>query len=1059
MPTKLPDKSAEWKQKVEMSEENNVASVMPASIKVKVKDQDNSNVKMNINVNVDTSHLNLGQFFTIRQNGGDVTIIKDRLLDDRSDVCKPDNASCPSEAPLKPCDKSVDENNASGVVDHPSSSSLSVSNTEIIDKQHMGDCGGMAHQHSSILTTSNPCTKEQDDIEREKESQQKSLKSSRANEHNSPGHFSFCKETESLNMKSKQSLATDQESSHSSIHGSVATEFGNEESIFVHPPYIRTASEGDDFMSSNPQISLSLDSIIDEPQEPRVCNAQSYFNLHTAESSNVSSSGSVRDLSKDDEERFSNSGGLGSENKCKNLKNIDVGLIKYEEESQFCGIACTEESVGSQAYLQSVSCVKNDSANENTRVKRTTWESSMDYQPTSDAEQQTSMEFNEDDLFSCRDFDSSDESSCASSTVETDDDTEDSCPSKCGCMYERQPKDCKDQSTQTNNAETRTALNMNHVNRYIYVYCFFQFIRTQSNCLSICDSKKPLATGETEKEKCCISWFEIPSVLSKLLQYMNAIQISIRDGEVMVVLHDSKLGVNIVLVSLNSISSDSRGLEVVKYRRMRSGDTTQLDNEQQATGLLKFIFNLMEHSGKIESIQTIVASLLDLKSHMQYVKHSECDKSTQDVHHLDSVRFRDDEDARRYELSSFVGCVSAHYPINTDKLVAAAFGNIHRKSSLKVDNDTKMSKSEEFSHSDQLENTWELCVLQQDGDDRAIVKMNGTIFTEPSSSSHSNSNQLGIHGDHAITSKPQQKAKGEDILIDMSHNGQILNGIKVEPFRIPKRRWKNFESNVKSKNTSCGERINAEEKRKAHLRRKQIQAIEKSDKHYLEENEKIRGALKEGMLEIRIPTENRRASIQQQQSSQISLLSDQYRYVRPDTEPLLLRVKVKKKSGKKKVICKQLSASEELKIRQDVERFFLKKHEAVCARRHLSRSYTRSEFKLKLKDMSTEHLLEKILKAKVKESALEFLRRSLHISASYKIITVTPVQHQRSGLDGYFQRVMEGEELTYRQQMRYEWLRIKSYWSFPLNTGMSIILLARNGFYFTGRTSECRSVD
>ncbi|KAK3096876.1 hypothetical protein FSP39_004326 [Pinctada imbricata] len=46
--------------------------------------------------------------------------------------------------------------------------------------------------------------------------------------------------------------------------------------------------------------------------------------------------------------------------------------------------------------------------------------------------------------------------------------------------------------------------------------------------------------------------------------------------------------------------------------------------------------------------------------------------------------------------------------------------------------------------------------------------------------------------------------------------------------------------------------------------------------------------------------------------------------------------------------------------------------------------------------------------------------------------------------------------MTYRDKMQYEWLRIQSFWSFPINIGMSMIYLARNGFYYTGRSTECR---
>ncbi|XP_061193488.1 baculoviral IAP repeat-containing protein 3-like [Saccostrea echinata] len=56
-------------------------------------------------------------------------------------------------------------------------------------------------------------------------------------------------------------------------------------------------------------------------------------------------------------------------------------------------------------------------------------------------------------------------------------------------------------------------------------------------------------------------------------------------------------------------------------------------------------------------------------------------------------------------------------------------------------------------------------------------------------------------------------------------------------------------------------------------------------------------------------------------------------------------------------------------------------------------------------------------------------------------------------LDRYFRSPLGNRDVT--DEMRYEWLRIKSFSTFPLNSSQSSVRLARSGFYFTGKNQEC----
>lgn len=67
------------------------------------------------------------------------------------------------------------------------------------------------------------------------------------------------------------------------------------------------------------------------------------------------------------------------------------------------------------------------------------------------------------------------------------------------------------------------------------------------------------------------------------------------------------------------------------------------------------------------------------------------------------------------------------------------------------------------------------------------------------------------------------------------------------------------------------------------------------------------------------------------------------------------------------------------------------------------------------------------------------------------VLIVEPALH---GLGGYFQQMAQGQRVTVMDSMQYEWMRVRSFWSFPRNAGVSYLQLARLGFYYTGRVSE-----
>ncbi|XP_033741407.1 uncharacterized protein LOC117328130 isoform X1 [Pecten maximus] len=75
----------------------------------------------------------------------------------------------------------------------------------------------------------------------------------------------------------------------------------------------------------------------------------------------------------------------------------------------------------------------------------------------------------------------------------------------------------------------------------------------------------------------------------------------------------------------------------------------------------------------------------------------------------------------------------------------------------------------------------------------------------------------------------------------------------------------------------------------------------------------------------------------------------------------------------------------------------------------------------------------------------------------HKILpTVGILEPALHGLGGYFQQMEQGQQVTVLDSMQYEWMRVRSFWSFPRNAGVSYLHLARVGFFYTGRVSETR---
>ncbi|XP_062569652.1 uncharacterized protein LOC134231693 isoform X1 [Saccostrea cucullata] len=70
--------------------------------------------------------------------------------------------------------------------------------------------------------------------------------------------------------------------------------------------------------------------------------------------------------------------------------------------------------------------------------------------------------------------------------------------------------------------------------------------------------------------------------------------------------------------------------------------------------------------------------------------------------------------------------------------------------------------------------------------------------------------------------------------------------------------------------------------------------------------------------------------------------------------------------------------------------------------------------------------------------------------------TQLPVGSTPPRLERFFQEILENEAATAADTMHVEWMRLRTFSSYPSNTGVSTLQLARDGFYYTGHTTETR---
>ncbi|XP_061176472.1 baculoviral IAP repeat-containing protein 7-like [Saccostrea echinata] len=80
-----------------------------------------------------------------------------------------------------------------------------------------------------------------------------------------------------------------------------------------------------------------------------------------------------------------------------------------------------------------------------------------------------------------------------------------------------------------------------------------------------------------------------------------------------------------------------------------------------------------------------------------------------------------------------------------------------------------------------------------------------------------------------------------------------------------------------------------------------------------------------------------------------------------------------------------------------------------------------------------------------------YFQSSSHPDLSFWI--TLPLSEQADSLNSYFTASLQNADVV--NEMRYEWLRLRSYSIFPLTLSQSPVRLARSGFYFTGRNQEC----
>jgi hypothetical protein len=83
--------------------------------------------------------------------------------------------------------------------------------------------------------------------------------------------------------------------------------------------------------------------------------------------------------------------------------------------------------------------------------------------------------------------------------------------------------------------------------------------------------------------------------------------------------------------------------------------------------------------------------------------------------------------------------------------------------------------------------------------------------------------------------------------------------------------------------------------------------------------------------------------------------------------------------------------------------------------------------------------------------------RSRPLQTNSSTILDYPVERNTPNtLEAFFQDLVEREDATAADTMHVEWMRLRTFWSFPTNANVSTVQLARDGFFYTGHTTETR---
>ncbi|CAC5376188.1 BIRC7_8 [Mytilus coruscus] len=112
--------------------------------------------------------------------------------------------------------------------------------------------------------------------------------------------------------------------------------------------------------------------------------------------------------------------------------------------------------------------------------------------------------------------------------------------------------------------------------------------------------------------------------------------------------------------------------------------------------------------------------------------------------------------------------------------------------------------------------------------------------------------------------------------------------------------------------------------------------------------------------------------------------------------------------------------------------------------------------------------IEQLMKKFFNEMNAQFPNKGMDPSTKSlydQIFKYLPFKHEQKlqvypihGLKQYFEEmsVPVSSRPAHAETMKFEWVRVRSFWSFPSNIRVSPIAMARVGFYYTGKCAECR---